>query len=124
MAKDTGFITHLLDLLESYENVTARAMFGGHGIYRDGRMFGLVDGGVLYLKVDAENRATFEEAGLEPFRYEMKDGRVSVMSYHRCPEEALESPARMRPWAESAMAAAARAPLPRPKRPRKKASDL
>ncbi len=117
MSTDAGFVTHLLDLLEPYENVTSRKMFGGHGIYREGRMFGLVADGILYLKTDGRNRDHFVEAGLEPFQFPGKNGAVVVMSYHRCPDEALESPAAMRVWADSAMAAAARAPLPR-KRPK------
>lgn len=122
MLKDADFVIHLLDLLDSYENVTARRMFGGHGVYRDGRMFGLVADGVFYLKTDGQNRKTFQDAGLEPFQYEGKSGAVVVMSYFRCPDAALENPSAMRFWAESAMAAAGRAPLPRKRSPKGKSA--
>lgn len=108
MSSEAAFVAHLLDLLEPLGGVTAKRMFGGYGIFRDGRMFGLVADGELFLKTDAENRGNFEARDLAAFQYEMKDGSVSVMSYHRCPEEALDSPHAMRPWAESAIAAAKR----------------
>lgn len=104
----SAFVAHLLDLLEPLQHVTAKRMFGAYGIFRDGLMFGLVDDGVFYLKTDAENRADFEALDLPSFRFETKDGKVMTMSYHRCPEEALDSPHGMRPWAESALAAARR----------------
>jgi len=51
MKNDNAFITHLLELLEEFPDVTAKRMFGGHGIFRDGLMFGLVADSMLYLKV-------------------------------------------------------------------------
>ena len=108
MSSEAAFVAHLLDLLEPLGEVTAKRMFGGYGIFRDGRMFGLVADGELFLKTDAENRGDFESRDLTAFQYEMKNGKVSVMSYHHCPEEALDSPQAMRPWAESAIAAAKR----------------
>ncbi|HVL64814.1 MAG TPA: TfoX/Sxy family protein, partial [Actinomycetota bacterium] len=41
---DESLVRYLLDQLDD-EEVSARRMFGGHGIYRDGRMFALVYGG-------------------------------------------------------------------------------
>lgn len=93
------FVEHLLDLLSGFGEVSARRMFGGYGIYRDGLMFGLVADDELYLKVDELTKPTFDEAGLEPFRFEMKNGKVGVMSYHHVPESALNSPMAMKKWA-------------------------
>jgi DNA transformation protein len=108
MPSDSAFVAHLLELLEPLGGVAAKRMFGGHGIFREGLMFALVADGVCDLKTDAENRPDFESIDLPPFCHESKDGKVTVMSYHRCPETALDSPQRMRPWAESAFAAAVR----------------
>lgn len=93
------FVEHLLDLLSSFGEVSARRMFGGYGIYRDELMFGLVADDEFYLKVDEGTKPVFEEAGLEPFRFEMKNGKVGTMSYHRAPESALNSPMAMKKWA-------------------------
>lgn len=107
-ARSNEFVNHLLDLLEPLGPISARRMFGGHGIYLDRTMFGLVAGDTLYLKVDDESRAEFVAAGLEPFRYARK-GKSYQMSYHAAPEDALEDAELLRDWARRAVDAAMRA---------------
>jgi DNA transformation protein len=102
------FVEHVLELLAPLGDVSARRMFGGHGIYRDGLMFALVSGDVLYLKADGESRGEFEDAGSEPFSY-MARRRQVILSYWRAPEDALESGDAMQSWARAAFAAALRA---------------
>jgi DNA transformation protein and related proteins len=87
---------------------SARAMFGGHGIYADGRIVAIVIDDVLYFKTDAGNRDEFIARELEPFTYSTRTGDRHVMSYHRAPDEALESPAAMAQWLRSALGAALR----------------
>ncbi len=87
-------------------------MFGGAGLYRDGRMFGLVASNEIYLKVDDETVARFKDAGSRPFVYEQK-GKSATMSYWRVPDDALDDPDRMKVWAELAYEAALRAPQPK-----------
>lgn len=106
------FIDYLLELLEPLGGVSARKMFGGHGIYKDGRMFGLVADEVLYLKVDAQSKPEFEAEDLGPFIYE-KNGKPMAMSYHRVPEAALDEPELMQEWAWKGVDAAMRAPAPK-----------
>lgn len=101
------FVEHLLDLMRDLGGISARRMFGGHGIYRGNVMFGLVAANVLYLKADALNRPLFEAESLEPFTYEGK-GKPIQMSYYRAPEQALESPGIMLEWAAHAYEAALR----------------
>jgi len=43
-------------MLNDLGDVGSRAMFGGHGIFHDGVMIGLIASGVFYLKVDDRNR--------------------------------------------------------------------
>jgi DNA transformation protein len=102
------FVEHVLELLAPLGSVSARRMFGGFGIYRDGLMVALVANDVLYLKADTESRGEFEAVGSEPFSYTARRKRV-MLSYWRAPEEALESRATMQEWARSAHAAALRA---------------
>jgi len=102
------FVEHVLELLAPFGSVSARRMFGGFGIYRDGLMFGLVASDVLYLKADTENRGEFAAVGSAPFSYTARRRQV-ILSYWRAPEEALESGAAMQEWARSAFAAALRA---------------
>jgi DNA transformation protein and related proteins len=108
MGKDP-FVDHCLDLLSAGVGpVRSRAMFGGHGIYREGVMFALVADDALYLKVDGATEAAFREAGSRPFTWEGRDGRRVTMSYWEMPPEGLESPGDAREWAALALEAAGR----------------
>lgn len=105
---DSDLIAHLLELLSPIAEVSAKRMFGGHGFFHDGLMFGLVADGVFYLKTDDENRNEFEQRNLPAFVVSRKGGKAMETSYRQCPEEALDNSERMKPWARSAMAAAER----------------
>jgi DNA transformation protein len=102
-------VAHLLDLLRAWPGVQAKAMFGGHGLYQDGLMFGIVIEERLYLKVDAETVEAFTARGLGPFTYETKGGKRSSLRYHLAPHEALDDPAEMVVWARRAHEVALRA---------------
>ena len=101
------FTDHLAEFFEAFGPVTVRRMFGGHGIYRDGIMFGLVADDALYLKADDGNRAMFESCGLPRFEY-AKQGRTITVSYYLAPPEALEDPKILAEWARPAFEAALR----------------
>lgn len=107
MKNDDGFTEFLRELLEPLGTVVTRRMFGGHGVYCDGVFIAIVIDGRLFLKVDADTEPAFASAGCAPFVYESK-GAPIAMSYWSVPEEALDSPAQMLPWARLAMAAARR----------------
>lgn len=116
-----AFIAHLHDLFASLGEVKTRAMFGGHGLYVDGLIIGVLIDDVLYLKTDGQTRARFESAGGAPFTYAYGHGRgaPATTSYWSPPDEAMESPQAMLPWARLAREAALR--KPRTRRPRRKA---
>ena len=108
------FVDFLLDTLAVIGPVRARRMFGGHGIYHDDVMFGLVADDVLYLKADTESAPRFLAKNLEPFEY-VKNGKTMKMSYYRAPEEMYDDPDEARHWAALAFAAAARSRKPKKK---------
>ena len=125
-AAPNEFIAHCAELLAPLGGVRARRMFGGHGFYVDEIFVALVLNERLYLKADAQSRALFEGAGCEPFTFDKaRDGAVESITtnYFSAPEEAMESPPLMQPWARLALAAAlrARATKPRAARPVRKA---
>ena len=94
------YVAH--DLLEPLGSVTARAMFGGFGIYKDGIILGIIVDSRLYFKVDDTNRADYEAAGMKPFVYTaMKEKRVS-MGYWEVPEEVMEEREEILIWARRA----------------------
>ena len=121
MANSADYLAYLRELMrDGGVATTSRAMFGGHGLYVDGMFFAIVDDDVLYLRVDAQNRAEFEALGCTPFEYTTKDGVGHAMSYLRAPDEALERPEAMGRWARLSLGAALRAAAAKkPKRPKK-----
>jgi DNA transformation protein and related proteins len=91
-------------------------MFGGYGISVDGLtvaiMTDLGQGEKLWLKAEDDSRALFEAAGCQRFGY-LREGVSRGMNYYSAPEEAMDSPQQMAPWArlalEAALTAAAKA---------------
>lgn len=96
------------ELLAPIGRITARRMFGGAGLYADGMIVGLEVAGSLYLKTDDLTRQAFADGGGQPFVYDGK-GKQVTMSYWTPPEEAMDSPEALRPWARLALEAAQRA---------------
>ncbi|MDZ7652767.1 MAG: TfoX/Sxy family protein [Burkholderiaceae bacterium] len=104
----SGFIEHVRETMKPWAPVSARRMFGGHGLYRDGLMFALEAFDTLYLKVDRQTEQLFRAALCRPFVYEGK-GRPVQMSYWTAPPECAESAAEMARWCAFAWQAALRA---------------
>jgi DNA transformation protein and related proteins len=106
MGVSDSFREFVLDQLVDLGDITARAMFGGVGLYCDGLFFGLLAGDVLYLKADEINRAAFEAAGGRPFQ--PYADRPETMKYFSVPVGVLESGDELIKWAEQSHAAAKR----------------
>ena len=121
MAADPRFADYCCELLASVGPCRAKRMFGGYGISTDGLTIAIVadlgSGERLWLKADEDTRHRFEEAGGERFTYLMQ-GVARSMNYYTVPEEALESPQLMAPWARQALDCALRAQSAKVSRPR------
>jgi DNA transformation protein and related proteins len=121
MNKD--FADYCCELLQSAGPCTAKRMFGGWGISVDGMSIALIAdlgaGEKLWLKADEETRAQWVAAGCARFTYSVtKDGvtRDMGMNYYSAPEEAMDSPDAMRPWARLALDCALQAKAAKPAR--------
>ena len=101
------FTDFVLELLEPLGGVTARRMFGGGGLFRDGLMFAIIDDDTLFLKVDDGNRPAFEAAGGRRFTYRREDRTIS-MSYYEAPPDLFDDADELCTWARAASAAAFR----------------
>lgn len=108
------YIVH--DLLSDVPGLSYRSMFGGFGIYRDGRMIALIANDILYVKADDTSRETFQAAQGEPFRYQSGNHRPVVMDYWTVPDAALENGSLLAEWMELGHQAAQRAARPKPPR--------
>jgi DNA transformation protein and related proteins len=107
------------DLFSAFGPIRCRSMFGGKGIYADDLFFALEAFGEIYIKVDDETEARFKAAGSKAFSYEMKAGHSTSMRYWRLPDEAVDDPQAVVPWAKLGLEAARRAAL-RKKPPKSK----
>ncbi|RIY03745.1 TfoX family protein [Aureimonas flava] len=106
----------LHELFASLQPISIRRMFGGKGVYADGRILAVVLRDELLLKTDALTAARFEAAGARRWTYQ-REGRAPVdMPYHSLPEDAWDDPEIMAEWARLAGEAAVRHGMKKPPR--------
>ena len=103
----SGYREFVLDQLSGLGEVTAKAMFGGVGLYWRDLFFAIIARDVLYFKTDQENVGEYEQAGMEAFR--PYPDRPGTMRYHEVPTGVLEDPEELLVWARKAVGAARRA---------------
>ena len=103
MAVSDEFLRFVLDQLSEWGGVSVRRMFGGAGLYRDGKMFGLIADDVAYLKVDELNRHDFVKAGSSPFNPYPDKTKATVTSYYTIPPEVLENRSELAQWAQRSL---------------------
>ncbi len=118
-ATSSRYVEFVLDQLRPFGAVTARRMFGGFGLYRDGAMFGLIAEDALYFRTAPNDRPAYEAAGMGPFTYETKKGRNTIAAYWAVPAEIQEEPPQLADWAKTALAAALAAKTSAGQRPRR-----
>lgn len=109
MVDANALVVHVMELLSALGKPRSRRMFGGHGLYVDDLFIALIADDTLFLKADDQAFAAFAQAGCRPFTYTGSNGQRTVMAYWSAPDDAMESPAQMLPWARLAMASALRA---------------
>lgn len=100
MAVSEEFLEFVRDQFREAGEVNTRRMFGGAGIYHDGRFFALVSDDELYLKVDDTNRPKFKKAGSHAF--EPWEGQV-MNGYWSVPAEVLEDPGELAAWSRHSL---------------------
>ncbi len=99
MSISDEFVEYVIGQFSEWGEVSARKMFGGAGLYREGVMFGLIADDVAYLKVDDSNRKDFERAGAGPFTF-VEKGKTITMSYYEIPADVLENPSVLAEWSQ------------------------
>jgi DNA transformation protein and related proteins len=107
MAVGAEFREFVLDLLAPLRP-TARRMFGGVAILRDGAMFALLSRDAMYFRVDEGTRTRFLQAGSGPFRYLRAGREVAIESYYAVPDTLYDQPDALLAWARDAIDAAQR----------------
>lgn len=112
MAQRSEFLALVTEQLAGLGTLTARRMFGGHGLYCDGLFIAIISGDKLYFKADAPTQPEFEARGLPRFGY-LARGKTVQLMYYEAPAEVFDEAQAMRQWGRLALAAAVRARQPR-----------
>lgn len=100
--RESGFAAYVLDQLGRLPDLSARAMFGGHGLYSGESFFGLVYEGRLYFYTSDASRPRYVAHGSGPFRPRPKQ---TLSNYYEVPVDVLEDHARILEWANEAIRA-------------------
>lgn len=93
---NVGEVTEdIVERLAPLGPVKWKKMFGGAGIFLNGKMFALVNhDGYAHLKVNDTNRDRYESAGCT---------RFCTMPYYSIPEDVLADDDRLLEWAEASV---------------------
>jgi DNA transformation protein len=116
MVASDSFAEFLREQLAPLGRITTRRMFGKLGVFCDGVMLGMVTDNTFYVRVDEQNRATFQEAAAYPPLNYAKKGELIDLAFWRVPERLMDEPDELVDWARAALAAARRVAAKR-KRP-------
>lgn len=121
MAYDPDFGEWVREHFAALGPLEIKRMFGAGAVYADGRIFALLDDGVVWLKADDVNAPLLVAAGATQFTYPTRDGQTMTMAYWSLPESALDDPDEAVEWARKSIDAALRkASAKRPRKPKLK----
>jgi DNA transformation protein len=99
-SKDDSFRDFVLDQLSGLDDVEARRMFGGHGLYQDETFFGIIHNGRLYFKIDETTVGEYRKRKMKPFR---PNAKQTLKSYYQVPVDIIEDADELHEWAEAAI---------------------
>jgi DNA transformation protein len=99
-AKDESFKDYVVDQLHELEDVEARRMFGGFGLYQDETFFGIVHMGKLFFKIDESTVGEYRKRKMKPFR---PNAKQTLRSYYQVPADVIEDADELRQWALKAI---------------------
>ncbi|MHA1561010.1 MAG: TfoX/Sxy family protein [Promethearchaeota archaeon] len=100
------FVEYILkDILHGIERISSRAMFGGHGIYKDKIIFGIIIDDILYFKVGQNDLEDYKSQDSFPFIYNRGNKKQVIMSYWSVPENIMNDEDLLQIWIEKAVIA-------------------
>jgi DNA transformation protein and related proteins len=99
--KDDSFRDFVLDQLRDLDDVEARRMFGGYGLYQDETFFGIIHKGKLFFKIDDSTVREYRRRKMKPFR---PNAKQTLKSYYQIPVDIIEDADVLREWAMKAIA--------------------
>lgn len=98
--KRDSFVQYIFDQLRELGDVRCRRMFGGYGLYRGDKFFGIIHADCLYFKTDPITAPLYRERGMEPFR---PNAKQTLRNYYEVPAEVLDDAEELAVWAQRAL---------------------
>ena len=98
--KDDSFRDFVLDQLRELDDVEARRMFGGYGLYQDETFFGILHKGKVFFKIDESTVREYRLRKMKPFR---PNAKQTLKSYYQVPVDIIEDADELREWAIKAI---------------------
>ncbi len=106
MASNEDYLNFLKDQLASVGDFEVKKMFGGHGFFKDGLMFGMLGSGTFRLKVDESNEQDYIDKGMKPY---YSDKKKKGMPYWEVPADILEDRDELGKWSAKSVEIARKA---------------
>ncbi len=92
-----GFSDFIADIFSPLGQITVKKMFGGYGVYKDGRIFAILSDDRLAIKLSEKLGEKIIKEGAERFVYDKKSSSVSL-PYYFVPDEWLDDSERITGW--------------------------
>ena len=104
MAVSESYLAFVLDQIAGVAGIVTKRMFGGVGIYSEGRFFAVIDNDTLFFKVDDALAQRYRDKGMPPFM--PIPGAKPMAGYYQVPPDVLEDRTMLARWAKDSIAVA------------------
>ena len=107
------------EIFSGLGTVSIRRMFGGKGVYFDGRIVGVDLYDEVMLKGDDVSGPELEAAGARRWVYAGRSGKPVAMPYWSIPDSAMDDPDELAVWTRKAHESAVRSEAAKAAAPKK-----
>ena len=102
MSVSDPVLGYIIDQLQPVGEVIPKRMFGGVGLFKEGKMFGMLNSkGTFLLKVDKSNIEDYQARGMSPFSH--NKNKTSSMPYYEVPVDVIEDRQLLKTWANKSI---------------------
>lgn len=101
----SALVAAVMDSLAGLGPVSTRAIFGGAGIFVEGRLVGVVVDDVLYMHADEANRDEYLSRGMKQFRPYPNVFNLTT-DHYEVPADVVNDPQLLSEWGKRSLQAA------------------
>ena len=92
----------VIDVLRDIPGITTKKLFSGWGVYKYGRIFGIIIDDELYFKTNESNLKYFTKYGSHPFSFE-RQGKTVSLPYWTLPDAIFSDEEKLIEWIERSL---------------------